>query len=475
MSDFEYPAPRYPAYLKQERVDDIEMLMPIARSVVRHRYGRAALGDLQQDDQLLIVTYPNQNQIVLEALKRALLEDGAKKVDSINLKDLGIEGREFSAADGWREITDRLAAMTERGVEYKVEAEALKRYLDDRPGYTGVFTGESGRNHWKRVTGGKIRNNWCFNTYEDFISRGNNYPDELWRMFDLKILEYFKRAEAVRITDPQGTDISWRVTEQQAALWPNGAYIAGHILGSTLQGIRFAHPAETFLEQAKILMPTVNGVIAGTSNHTGYFPHIKVEVEGGMIKQITGGGKYGDLWREVVERYREVEYPGFPYKGWAYFNDASIGTNPWFYRHVEGLWGSGDPATNLPERMRAGVVHFGFGAEHWDKEFLSYAKSNNLPTMHFPHVHNIFPTYEILERGTGRWVKVIDKGRLTLFDDPEVVRLASSIGGKQLLEYHWIPAVPGVNYEGDYNRDYAEDPISWIERDQDGEFGEPIN
>ncbi len=66
------------------------------------------------------------------------------------------------------------------------------------------------------------------------------------------------------------------MTQEQAALWPKGAYISGHILGSTIQGIRFGHPAQTFLREARQLMPTLNGVIGGTSNHTGYFPHIQV-------------------------------------------------------------------------------------------------------------------------------------------------------------------------------------------------------
>jgi hypothetical protein len=64
-----------------------------------------------------------------------------------------MEVREYSAADGWREITDRLPPMIEEGVEFNVAAAALKRFLDDRPGYTGVYAGEAGRSHWKRAAG----------------------------------------------------------------------------------------------------------------------------------------------------------------------------------------------------------------------------------------------------------------------------------------------------------------------------------
>ena len=177
--------------------------------------------------------------------------------------------------------------MIEEGVEFNVAAAALKRFLDDRPGYTGVYAGEAGRSHWKRAAGKRIRNNWVYATYEDFVGRANGVPDEIWRTVDLMVVDAFRNAAAVRITSPEGTDIGWEVTEQQAELWPKGAYISGHILGSTIQGIRFGHPADTFLREAKQLMPTLNGVVGGTSNHTGYYPNIQVTIEGGSSPRST--------------------------------------------------------------------------------------------------------------------------------------------------------------------------------------------
>ncbi len=465
-----YPAPRHPFYLRQERTSDVEELMPLARSVARRRYGRAALGPTIPGDKILIITYPHQNDVVYEAVRRALLEEGAESVDRIDVTDLGMEVKTYSAAEGWREITDRLPPMVESGVEFNVAAATLKNYLEDRPGYTAVLAGEAGRRHWKRAAGQRVRNNWMYATYEDFISRANSFPDEIWRIVDLKVVDSFRDASEIRITSPEGTDIGWKVTEEQAALWVQGAWQSGHIIGSTIQGIRFGHPVETFIQQADSLYKTLNGVVAGVSNHTGYFPHIEVHIENGQIKKIVGGGRYGELWREVVEKYKDFHYPGFPYPGWHYFNDASIGTNPKSYRQIETLWNYNDSWTNLPERAQAGVIHFGFGAEHWDQTFLRYAKENHLPTMHFPHVHNVFATYKIKKRSTGEWYTLIDKGRLKILDEPDVVRLALTLGDTSLLEYDWIPAVPGINYPGDYFKDYASDPISWIERDQNGEF-----
>src|SRR5680860_922696 len=90
---FDYPAPRHPSYLRQERTDDIEELMPLARSHARRRYGRAALGNLEPDD--------------------ALLEEGVKRIDRLDMTDLGMEVEEFSAADGSRSLISRQPSAAE--------------------------------------------------------------------------------------------------------------------------------------------------------------------------------------------------------------------------------------------------------------------------------------------------------------------------------------------------------------------------
>ena len=469
--------PRYPLYIFEERATTVEELMPIARNRIRKRYGYPGLYSSLVADKsvpkprLLILTYPSQNPIVLEAIKRALIEAGAEEVDNVHLTDIGVDLNEYSAADGWREVTDRLKPMVEEGVAFCVEAERLRAFFEDEPSYNGYYAGEAaGPTHWQRVAGGNLQSTWLYATYEALIGRGNSYPDELWELLDQKVCETFGDAAAVHITDPQGTDISWDITEEQSRLWPKGANIAGHLLGSTIQAIRFGHDADFFLEQAKQTLHTYNGVICGTGNHTGYYPHMSLTIEGGMIKKVEGGGRYGELIREVIETYKDAEYPGFPHKGWAYFNDASIGTNPKSFRNSEGLWNYNDSHTNLAERLRAGVVHFGFGAEHWDEVFLAYARKHHYPTFHFPHVHNYFPTWSIKRRSDGQWINIIEDGYLTALNDPDVRRLASALGGPDLLTYDWVPYIPGINAPGDYMADYGRDPVAVIRREVTGEF-----
>lgn len=468
-----YPAPRYPDYIRQARATTADELVPIARVHIGRRYSFPALGPVNEGDHILIMTYTSQDPPVLEAVRRAMLEAGAKQVDHLTWSDLGVRDpkERWSAADGWREITDRLGPMVDDGVEYKVEATALRGFLEKHPEYTAIYAGEAGGNHWRRTTSQRYRGSWLFATYESFIQRCSAYPDEIWRLIDRKLVEQFRRTAGVRIRDPQGTDISWDVTEEEAIRWAKTATVPGHMLASTIQGVRRATPVSELLPFHERHYPTMNGVVAGTANHSGYYPHIKVTIERGMVAKIEGGARYGELFRDVVERFKDAQYPGFPYKGWAYLNDCTIGTNPKGIRNREGLWNYGDRQTNLSERLRAGVIHWGWGAEHWDKVFIDYAREKHLPIMHFPHVHNYFSDYEIKLRETGEWVKLIDKGRLTVLDDPDVVRVATLYGEPaHLLEYDWIPTIPGINYQGSYESHYAPDPVSWIRRDVDGEF-----
>src|SRR6476661_5074295 len=98
--------------------------------------------------------------------------------------------------------------------------------------------------------------------------------------------------------------------------------------------------------------------------------------------------------------------------------------------------------SNTPP-TRVGVIHFGFGAEHDDPEFIKFGRENKVPVKHMAHVHAYFPTYQIQDRTTHEWFDVIRDGRLAVLDDPAVRRLASLIANPDdLLAYDWIPAMP---------------------------------
>jgi hypothetical protein len=478
-------APKYPSYV-MSKPDSAAELEPVAESAVARSGGRGALGPIGQDAKVLIVTTDDQNQGILDLISAAMRDAGASVVDTLRWSELGLPTGNFSAADGWRELSDEHVNTVIRAGE-RVEQDALLKYLADHPDYTMIYAGDAGEGHYKMALGSVFKANWMYRNYEDLVARYNSYPASLQNLIERRLIAMFGRASEVRITDPEGTDIGWEVTEDEAALWERGAWIPWHIIGSTIEGLRFAQVRPSFggqregsLKQfaphAARHFPTVNGVISGTVNHTGFFPHIRVRLEAGRITEVDGGGEYGDRLRAIVDRYRDVQYPGYPAPGYHFLNDATIGGNPKTFRTTEALWSTALPWVGVgPERYRAGVIHFGFGAEHEDPEFVKFGRENQVPVKHMAHVHSYFPTYEIKDRGTGSWVKVIEDGWLTLLDDPAVRRLASALGDPDsLLSYDWVPAIPGINYAGDYQRDYAADPVPWIRRDVAGEFGEAV-
>lgn len=478
-------APRYPAYILKE-MDSPEEIAAAATAAVNRVGGRGGLGMIKAGSRILVVSTEDQDEEIFEAIAAAMRDAGAASVEQVKWSSLGMPTGKYSSADGWRELSDEhVNATTDAGE--RVEQDALLKLLEEHPEYTDVYAGDAGEGHYKMAIGDKFRANWMYRKREDLFARYTNFPHQIQRLLEGKLVAMFGRAAGVRITDPEGTDLTWDVTPEEADLWMKGSWIPWHIIGTTIEGLRFAQvrPAfggnrvgslKKFAPFAARHYPTINGVIAGTANHTGFFPRMVVTLEGGKVASVEGGGEYGRRFNDIIDRYRDVQYPGYPSPGYHFLNDATIGSNPKTYRAMETLWDTATPWYGLGnERYRAGVIHFGVGAEHDDPEFIKFGKDNRVPIKHMAHVHSYFPTYEIKDRKSGDWFKVIDRGHLTVLDDPAVRRVASLIADPdELLSYDWVPAIPGINHEGDYLRDYANDPVPWIERDVAGEFGRPV-
>jgi len=86
MAMYSYPAPCAPVYKKPTSVEDC---LSQARLMAKKTFGRAAFGPVKRGDQLLIITYPDQDKYVKEAIIQALEEEGAEKVDFFNDHELG--------------------------------------------------------------------------------------------------------------------------------------------------------------------------------------------------------------------------------------------------------------------------------------------------------------------------------------------------------------------------------------------------
>jgi hypothetical protein len=444
-----YPAPRYPTVRK--KVSD-EELMKFARHLANskeyksNKVGFCAYGDTKKGDRVLILADGMFDRRIVDSIAAALREKGAA-VDII-LYDVGPD----------RQVTygDEVAFFISRGKaegrerELRLEVQWVRKLAEERK-YDLLIQGSGGGSarNLKRHAG------IPWPTVETFASETVTFPSEInekinevaWRIIWEK-----GRGGKVRLTDPEGTDLTWTLFEEYYER-PNAYGFAkvprlGHLFG---------HPPAPFLDKADD-----KGVLAGTTNHTGRpFPYIQVHIKDGATYRIDGGGKYGDEWRALLEETKHTKYPGIPRKGLFWLDEVAIGTLPKVFRPTNYLMRSS--WMGMWERLRSGIIHVGIGTTT-EEEAEYWAQKNGELYGHI-HVHLMFPTYEVTTKG-GEKLKVIDKGHLTALDDPEVRKVAAKYGNPdKILAEMWIPGIPGINVPGDYMRDYAKDPIPWIKKE----------
>jgi hypothetical protein len=295
------------------------------------------------------------------------------------------------------------------------------------------------------------------------MSAANTIPAEILTAIDRWTWRMFRSAKRVHIMDPEGTDLWYTArdeyfdsrreffNEEHVKQWyPQNVaygrtYLPGHIWGKP----NYLLPKG--LEDG-------TGIVAGTMNHIGPYPHMRIRFEGSRVVNIEAGGKFGDKLRNFLDRTHDLQYPGMPGKGLMYWWEASVGTNPKIYRPRKRYLHGWNCA--LYERMRSGIIHIGYGSVV-SSEFEKQAVLNGMPIVGHWHVHLNFPTVEIEKKGGGK-ERIIEDGRLLALDDPEIRKIASKYGDPELfLQEDWIPAIPGINVDGDYWRDYANDPADW--------------
>jgi hypothetical protein len=296
----------------------------------------------------------------------------------------------------------------------------------------------------------------------DYFASGlATFPGDLQKALDAAAWRMLVGARRVRVTDPEGTDIEWSLREGDIAL--SQARLGTEVcMEGHLNAVPFAVP----------LPSDANGTIAGTINHAGSHPHIRLTVRDSKLETIEGGGAYGEGWRGALSEFAAIHYPGHPGPGWAWLMECAIGTNPKAIR-ARGFTPCGARTTG--ERLKAGTIHFGIGAALLapgtgasaqslaadKRSYREFIESRGVPDGHH-HLHVYFATLEVVT-GSGDRTRIIDHGRLTTLDDPMVRGVAARHGDPdELLAPAWVPAIPGINVDGDYWNDYAQDPLAWI-------------
>ena len=471
-----YPAPCAPRYKKPTSADDC---LPQARFLVKKKseHIRLGLGPVKNGDRVIILTLPDQDKYVAEAVTQTLIEEGAQQVDFLYPEDFGKQAVKHSVTDGWKEME-----MMDQGIASGALTDvdlmtglglgaALDKYLDKHQEYTSAFFDIGGANTKKAMSKDNIsrfKGFWPFNNWEEYLSEQWTFPDEVWTEMERQILEPIGKASKVRITDPEGTDLEFSLTIEEAKRWQLCAGLSGHLLMEPLMAtVSEVWKIPKVSPEVPPVFNNINGVLAGCANHCGYFPRIELYFQNGLLVEAIGGGKYGDDIRNTMQRYQNLQWPGYPGKGFFWFCDLALCTAVKAFRRKSDRLNSYWIYPNIAERTRAGIIHLGMGVRRHGKEFDKFVIENKLPTGHV-HVHNYFPTYEVKLHGTDHWHKIVDKGFITALSNPDLVALTSGYGDpKKLLSYDWIPPLPGINCEGNYLQDYAKDPAAYLKKRED--------
>lgn len=442
----EYPAPRYPQIKASYTVDD---LMPIARETVRRPVMSAFLKAgyaIQPGQRALIVVPGDFEPLVLDAIIRAIHEAGGE-ADVVKTHVTPRPG-----GDGSIEVR---SIMGPREPQTKGFTRDTIIRLAENNGYDILIYGAGGPHApisipWQYIFWDRI---------DKFIATAG-FPDEIQQAIDLATWEMVLKARRFRVQDPEGTDISWTVKpsywEEAKETYQFNIVHEGHV-----SGIPMGMAGSSFMES------DAAGVIGGTLNHTGPFPNIRVSIANASASGIEGGGKYGQLWREALDKWKDVQWPESPGPGINKLWEVAIGTQVKGLRPKDAM---DRAAGNIWERSRSGVIHWGIGArtpfvyqKQIPEEFKKFQEQHHAPGGHV-HIHTYFNTMDI-ETIDGQQTKLIDKGRLTVLDDPQVRQVAAKYGDPdELLREIWIPAIPGINVPGDYRRDYSNDPTAYIRK-----------
>lgn len=445
------PAPRYPTI----DVDGYDDLMEYARALVdkqKMSWDAGEHSDLElgarpgagydMDDgefeRVMMVVEDNYDHRVPEAIADAMREKGAE-VDIVSIEKVPDEidpwEHELPGVHYGKKWGHPLLNM--KGVRW------WEDHAEEDPHYDMLVYGVGGPNRKFETDTEYQRIPWRLE--EDLVSPANTFPTEIWDIINQKTAEVVQEAEEVHLKDPEGTDLQFTNYDEDGIYFKRDA--PGHIFG---------HPS--------FLTPQADttGVIAGTVNHAGAFPRIEVELNDAKVVDVRGGGEFGQIWREMLDETEGIQYPGLPGPGLFWLWEMAIGTHPKVSRPpTEDISRVQYPEI---ERRRSGIIHCGFGIQYQIEPYA--AKLEDIPWGHV-HVHLNFATYEAT-MPDGKTVTLIDDGHLTTLDHPDVREVAAEHGDPdELLSEDWIPAVPGINEDGDYHEDYAKDPAEWIEREME--------
>ena len=276
----DYPEPRFPDFLPDVVAD--EDMLAAARAMVGREAGGGLPGyAIEPGEQVLIVASSAFDHRIVDALSEAILEAGAHPdVFVATISDFAGPTLEN---DAWGYLENPIFHFMRVGgryinrilgsgliVEQTLRAATVKDYdilIAEYDGYTPRPQLPSMR--WEDLPGPSV---------DEFLASNEpGLPRELADKINETAWNQFRQARRVRVTDPEGTDLQWNMPadiaqiDRPARYWVEFLCMPDYLRGESLQ------TADSYREV------DLTGVVAGTVNHVGVFPHIQVFVEDSEI------------------------------------------------------------------------------------------------------------------------------------------------------------------------------------------------
>ncbi|MGA8430473.1 MAG: hypothetical protein WB729_11685 [Candidatus Sulfotelmatobacter sp.] len=463
-----HPSPRYP---EVPDVTELEQLLPYARHIAQRPMPytgdqRPGYG-IKGGEKILFVTDSDVDPLVVEAFTRVLRDENKCQVDIFEQQG---NRRLYRTEQVMKVLVDSEPALWMLGGPEWTQQVAKKKGYDKVIGQ--IFWEENNL----RLRCHNFSMDWP--TREQLASPAVLYPEEIIEALDRAAWQTLLQAESSTITDPQGTDITftwlpeyWQIMDGNYPDYPTDGFGTHHYYHGALKDPLISSHLCGYPLGIVLPKSDVSGVMAGTADHLGPYAHIKIYLEHNKVTRMEGGGEFGEKWRDFIDRNKRVRFPHYPGPGVDWFVEAAIGTHPKISRPFNVLDSATARSTFMAERDRSGIMHLGIG------QILDFAwalrQNPPLPFYHF-HVHLDFCTYTCKFKN-GREVRLVDKGHLTVLDDPGVRAVAAKYGDPdELLREDWIPAIPGINVAGDYWKDYAPDPETYIQQEHRKAYGAAI-
>ena len=96
----------------------------------------------------------------------------------------------------------------------------------------GVFWRRGGRPNTRKAMkhqGEKLLGNFIFDNHWELMNKAATFPGDVWKLTEERVIESFAWVDQVHVTDPEGTNFTFSLTEKEAEVWAEGAYQQGHL------------------------------------------------------------------------------------------------------------------------------------------------------------------------------------------------------------------------------------------------------